>query len=263
MPPPTATHHLYRYQNKTQNVSQALSENKAIQQASSCSWTMYTQKEEEEEKNWNHQVQNHSARRKFSSFLLACSLFVFFMFISLSSFSSKMLCGQAIKRTRVPLSLAYCSEIYTKNVHTWAARNITWHYVSSYENVQNVNVLKNYSAVYSFMCFLKARPKKKRTKERNYLKVFLSIIIPLFFFDWTKFWICNTITVTAPNRGGQTVIACCLYVELIHHPHLLGEQKSPFAEWLHLDPLNSLLDVFQQGFVFWALVLLLVCVHIC
>lgn len=169
-----------------------------------------------------------------------------------------MLCCQAIKRTHVPLSLAYCSEIYTKNVHTWAARNITWHYVSSYENVQNVNVLKNYFAfVYSFMFFLKARPKMKR-KKRNYLEVSLSII-PLFLKEQNLEYIIYKLL----HRTKETKLSLpfCLW-SLIHHPHLLGEQKSPFAEWLHLDPLNSLLDVFQKGFVFWALVLVLVCVHI-
>lgn len=187
-------------------------------------------------------------------------MLVFFSFLfHCPVFSSKMLCCQAIKRIHVLLSLAYCSEIYTKNVHTWAAKNITWHYVSSYENVQNVNVLKKYFAGYSFMFFLKAKPEKKRTKEINNLEVFLSII-PLFLNEQNLEYI--TLCFTAPNRRDKTITAC-LYVDLIHHPHLLGERKSPFAEWLHLDSLNSLLDVFQQGFVFWALKLVLVCVHIC
>lgn len=116
----------------------------------------------------------------------ACSFFILF---HCPVFSSKMLSCQAIKRTHVPLSLTYCSEIYTKNVHTWAARNITWHYVSSYENVQNVNVLKNYFAVYSFMFFLKARPKKeKRKKLRQGLSKHNTS-----FFERTEIRIYNTI----------------------------------------------------------------------
>lgn len=118
-PPPTATHqnffspvfHLLFIKNKngkkqniTQNVSQALSENKAIGQASSCSLNNV---QAENKKTRKEIVQNHPAERKISSFLLACNFF-FLIFMSLSSyfFHLKRFC-QAIKRTRVPLSLAY------------------------------------------------------------------------------------------------------------------------------------------------------------
>lgn len=87
-------------------------------------------------------------RRKKNCFLL---LFMHFFDLKCLLLSNK-------KNLR-SISLAYCSEIYTKNVHTWAAINITWHYVSSYENVQNVNVFKNYFAVDFYVPPFKQDPK--------------------------------------------------------------------------------------------------------
>lgn len=102
------------------NISQALSENKAIRKPVLALEQCTRKKKKKKKKKENHQVQNYPARRKTSSFLLACSFFIFFLkfLFHCPVFSSKMLCCQAIKRTCVPLSLAYCSEIYTKNVHT-------------------------------------------------------------------------------------------------------------------------------------------------
>lgn len=106
------------------------------------------------------------------------------------------------------------------------------------------------------MFFVKARPKKTKTKNK-YLEVSLSIIP--HFFERTEFGIYNTREVTAPNEGSNCLDVCGFWDQL----HLQGEQKCLFAEWLHLNPLNGLFDIFQQDFVFWGLVLVLVCVHIC
>lgn len=152
--------------------------------------------------------------------------------------------------------IASCSEIYTKNVHTWAAINITWHYVSSYENVQNVNVLKNYFAVDFFNVLCQSKTQKNKNKKQiswGLSKHNTS------FFERTEFGIYNTREVTAPNEGSNCLDVCGFWDQL----HLQGEQKCLFAEWLHLNPLNGLFDIFQQDFVFWGLVLVLVCVHIC
>lgn len=94
-----------------------MAENKAIRKASSCSGTIYTQEEEEDEeeeggKKTLKSPESSTARGEKSSSVAA------FRFHRPPFISSRMLRGQALKRAHVPLALAYCSEIYTKNVHT-------------------------------------------------------------------------------------------------------------------------------------------------
>lgn len=130
--------------------------------------------------------QNDPARRQISNSLLARPS-VLIVFISPPSLIySKMFGCRAIKNA----SLASCSDIYTRNVHTWAAPNITWHYASSYENVQNgEDVLKKlflpfFMVFFFFLLFFKARPKKNTTKETIPLEVLMYAI----FLEWRSFF---------------------------------------------------------------------------
>lgn len=132
----------------------------------------------------------------------------------------------------------------------------TLHDTMSYENVQNVNVFKNYLAVFTLLCSSsKQDPKRKRKKESILRSSLSKLNTSVYLFC---FGIYNTIDVTAP-------IQLSLPGDRAATPAGWGGVgvQSAITEWLHLNPLNSLLDVFQQGFVFWALVLVLVCVHIC
>lgn len=107
------------------------------------------------------------------------------------------------------------------------------------------------------MFFLKARPKKKRKTEINDLEVFPSIV-PLFLREQNLEYI-TLYKILHRTDELKPPLPVCLWIWCTNHT---GEQKSPFTWWLHLDPLDSLLDVFQQGFVFWALVLVLIRVDI-
>lgn len=132
------------------------------------------------------------------------------MFYSSALFNAIILFGcWAIKMTCTLSSLAYCSVIYTWNVHTWAARNITWHYASSYEDVQNGDV------ILPVVFFFKARPKKNMTKERNPLEV-------LSFWSEHHSEYAPLEQVTALNQRGPIVMNAdfkgCL--------HLLGRDKN-------------------------------------
>lgn len=99
------------------NVSQASSENKAIRKpVLALEQSTRKKKKKKKKKHLKSSSPKSSSEEKKE---VASSLLVVFSFSShCPVFSSKMLCCQAIKRTHDPLSLAYCSEIYTKNVHT-------------------------------------------------------------------------------------------------------------------------------------------------
>lgn len=159
MPPPTATHSFFFHQNRTQMFLKHCQKIKRFANQFLLLNNLHARRRRRRRRRKKRKQTSKIIKSKITQregkWVASSSLVVFFFSFHCPGFcfSSKILCRRAIKRTHVLLSLAYFSEIYTKNVHTWAARNITWHYVSSYENVQNVNVLK-------------ARLKKKR-KERE------------------------------------------------------------------------------------------------
>lgn len=126
-------------------------------------------------------------------------------------------------------------------MHTWAARNITWRYVSSYENVQNVNVLKNYFAIYTFMFFLKSKTHKQK-KERKKLSWGLSKHNTSFFPNNRIQNIYNTISnyCTEPRRSNRHCL--CLF--------LLGETNMSLCWDVTLESLEQLAWCFRAKLCF-------------
>lgn len=104
----------------------------------------------------------------------------------------------------------------------------------------------------------KTSPQKQKKKERKKASWGLFKHNTSFFSPKNRIQnIYNTISnyCTEPRRSNRHCL--CLFLSGGR-----GDNVSLFTEMLHLNPLNCLLDVFQQSFVFRALVLLLVCVDI-